>query len=112
MWPNLRYIANMDRFRTTAHMRKPWRLLLGLLCVGLVLLMGTMAATHTHMDRADHPDCGLCVTAHMAVKLASPAVQVVKTPVIQRVEPAHSVVWVRTVSRFALFTRPPPQEEA
>jgi len=112
MWICLRYIESMDCFRTTTHMRKPWRLLLGLLCIGLVLLMGTMAATHAHMDRADHPDCGLCVTAHMAVQLASPAVQAAVTPVVARVEPTHRLVVVRTVSRFALFTRPPPADQA
>ncbi len=108
MWIGVGYIAIMEMFRTTTHMRRPWRLLLGLLCVGLVLLMGTMAATHTHMDRADHPDCGLCVAAHLAVQLSAPPPQVAISPVHVPVETTIPVLCPRTIARFGLFTRPPP----
>ena len=96
----------------TPQMRKPWRLLLGLLCVALVLMMGTMAATHTHTGHAEQANCGLCVTAHMAVDVAAPPPQIAVAPVQVHVETAVSVVRAHTRCRSALFTRPPPVDAA
>jgi hypothetical protein len=98
----------MGRTRSTPLMRKPWRLLLGLLCVALVLMMGTMAAIHTHTGHADQANCSLCVAAHMAVDVAAAPPQISVSPVDAKVETPVTVVRAQTRCRSALFTRPPP----
>lgn len=99
----------MYRQNTTSHMRSPWRLLLGILCVGLVLLGGTLSVTHSHPDGAPHSDCGLCATAHLTVQVATPFTQIAVALVFIRVEAVTVSTRPRTIlSNFALFTRPPP----
>src|ERR1039457_342768 len=68
---NLRYIHGMLGKYATSQMRSPWRVLLGVLCIALIMVGGIVAVTHTHSQREiSHQDCGLCVTAHMAVQVA------------------------------------------
>jgi hypothetical protein len=86
-----------------------WRLLLALLCVALVVFTGTLSVAHWHEnDSIAHADCGLCATAHVTVQLATdiPAGPVIE--VSTRVEASLPAIRPRTLSRFALFTRPPP----
>jgi hypothetical protein len=85
------------------------RLLLGVLCILLVLLGGTLEAVHSHpgLD-ASHPDCALCATAHVVAQVvAAPSLPAVAMLVeaVSHLAP-FSTAWARSI--FDLFTRPPP----
>ena len=89
--------------------RLPWRLILGLLCVALVVLAGTLAVAHGHEDATvSHADCGLCAPAHVTIQLAVAVALIPVAQVFTRVEASIPPDRSRTLSRFALFTRPPP----
>jgi hypothetical protein len=92
-------------------MRGAWRLLLSLLCISLVVACGTIQVVHVHTqgDLSHHPDCALCATAHLSVQLAETSVTLHHVaPVISAVEAFVAPTATRTISTFALFTRPPP----
>ena len=94
---------------TTLRTHPRWRLLLGLLCIALVVLSGTISATHTHgRDHSLHEDCGLCVAAHATIQQAAVPVLLTLTKVIIHVEPARPVRRPSLILAFDLFTRPPP----
>jgi hypothetical protein len=79
--------------------------------MALIVFAGTLSVTHHHQhESASHPDCGLCITAHMAVQAASPAPTVLTTPVFTEVESSDPIARPRTVTLFALFSRPPPAD--
>jgi len=88
-------------------MRSPWRLLLGILCVALVLLSGTLSVTHSHPD-INHAECGLCVSAHTVAQATVAPIQILIAVVMGPVEITVRRAVPRTIFRFALFTRPPP----
>jgi hypothetical protein len=91
------------------HPRSRWSFLLGLLCVALVILIGTIGATHTHArGEAFHADCGLCVSVHATVQTTTPAPDPVLVQVFTRVETSRPVRRPRFQLTFDLFTRPPP----
>jgi len=93
----------------TSRMRSPWRVLLGVLCIFLVMLGGVLSATHTHSrGEVSHQDCGLCVTAHMAVQVAVTVTQVCVAQVFTKVEASRPVASHDFTPQFALFSRPPP----
>jgi hypothetical protein len=103
------YSREMVGQYTSAHVRTPWRILLGVLCISLILLGGIVAATHTHShEEVSHQDCGLCVTAHMAVQVAVTVTQVCVAQVFTRVETSSPVPSHQFTPLFALFSRPPP----
>jgi hypothetical protein len=87
----------------------PWRVLLALLCVLLVVVAGTAQVAHSHPDGTDtHADCSLCAAAHVTVQLQqtpAPAPPVAIIAVLEA-QPAPSAP--SALSTFALFTRPPP----
>jgi hypothetical protein len=86
-----------------------WRLFFGLLCVALLIFAGTLSVAHGHNDGTiDHADCTLCVAAHATVQLVAALPVAPATVVFTRVENALPAARPRTLSRFALFTRPPP----
>jgi hypothetical protein len=88
-----------------------WRLLLGLLCVALLIFAGTLSVAHGHNDGTiDHADCTLCVAAHATVHLVAALPVAPATVVFTRVETTLPPARPRTLSRFALFTRPPPAQ--
>jgi hypothetical protein len=92
-------------------MRSRWRLLVGLLCVALVVLSGTISATHTHdHDGALHVDCGLCVAAHATVQVVSQPALPTLTRVYTRIKVARAIRRPAVVLAFDLFTRPPPAD--
>ena len=94
---------------TTSHMQPRWKLLVGLLCVALVVLSGTISATHTHgRDISLHDDCGLCVAAHATVQLASQPPLPTLARVFTRIETARPIRRPALKLAFDLFTRPPP----
>ena len=105
-----RYSFFMPRQQPHALASSPWRLLLGILCVGLVLLAGTLSVTHTHQrSLATHAECGLCAAGHSIVPNTAVVpelsiAQVFYTPA----EVAPPIAPARTLSHAALFIRPPP----
>jgi hypothetical protein len=88
-----------------------WKLVLALLCIALVIACGTIQAIHVHVDgNLSHADCPLCATAHVSVQIVEPPVSLHVAPVISLVEAYLPAVPSRTLSIFALFTRPPPAD--
>jgi hypothetical protein len=96
---------------TKSHTRSPWRVLLGVLCIALIMVGGIISATHSHSrGEASHQDCGLCVTAHMAVQVAVTVTQVCVAQVFTRVEASSPIASPQFTPQFALFSRPPPAD--
>jgi quinol-cytochrome oxidoreductase complex cytochrome b subunit len=94
---------------TPSRMRSPWRIVLGVVCIALIMVGGLVSATHTHSQREiTHQDCSLCVTAHMAVQVAVTVTQVCVAQVFTRVEASRPIVAHDFTPQFALFSRPPP----
>jgi hypothetical protein len=92
-------------------MRSPWRVLLGVLCIALVLVGGILAATHTHAkEDVSHQDCSLCVTAHMTAQVAVSVTQVLIAQVFTRIEASRPVDQPQFIPQFALYSRPPPAD--
>jgi hypothetical protein len=84
---------------------------LGVLCISLLMLGGVVSATHSHVAAdMSHQDCGLCVSAHMAIQVAASVTQVFVSAVFTRVEAANPVVQRYFIPQFALFSRPPPAD--
>jgi hypothetical protein len=94
----------------TPHTRSPWRLFLGVLCISLILVAGTLSVTHTHADGRVHSDCGLCVTAHAAIHVSAPPTQILISQVFIEIEASRPVARPQSASHFALFSRPPPAD--
>jgi hypothetical protein len=96
--------------RSTTLRKDPrWKLIVGLLCIALVVLSGTISATHTHgRDHSLHEDCGLCVAAHATVQLTTFAPLLTLTRVFTRIETARPIRRPSLILAFDLFTRPPP----
>ncbi len=105
----MRYILRMLGKSTMSRTRSRWRILLGVLCVSLIMLGGVVSATHTHSQgEISHQDCGLCVTAHMAIQVAVSVTHVCVAQVFTRVESSQPVARTQFIPQFALFSRPPP----
>ena len=79
----------------------------GVLCVALVCVMGTVQATHSHPENstASHHACTICATAH-AVNTQTVAF----APVLAAASLAILVAEVSPIFRPAIaqFIRPPP----
>jgi hypothetical protein len=87
----------------------PWRLLLALVCVLLVVVSGTVQAAHSHSDgSANHSDCSLCAVSHVTVQLVQMPTPAPAITVIARIEAIAPSFTPSVLSTFALFTRPPP----
>jgi hypothetical protein len=104
------YIRNtVVRKSSNTKSQSPWKLLLALLCISLVIACGTIQAIHVHPDAdLSHADCPLCATAHVAVQVVEPPVALHVAPVVSLVETFLPAIPSRTLTTFALFTRPPP----
>src|SRR5580704_11681550 len=101
----------MQDQNTTLRVRTALRPLLAVLCISLLMVGGIVAATHSHSQgEASHQDCGLCVTAHMAVQVAVTVTQVCIAQVFTRVEASDPVASLQFTPQFALFSRPPPAD--
>ena len=84
---------------------------MGVLCISLVMLGGVLSAAHTHSaGDVSHLDCGLCITAHMAVQAAAPAPQILLLQVFAAVEASRPVDRPQFIPQFALYSRPPPAD--
>ena len=87
----------------------PWRVLLALLCVLLVVVAGTVQVAHTHADGADtHSSCSLCAAAHVSVDLVQSPAPAPEVSVIAVLEKRPAAIVSSALFTFALFTRPPP----
>jgi len=87
----------------------PWRILLALVCVLLVVVLGAVQVAHTHADgAANHADCALCAAAHISVHPVHAPSPAPATSVVATLEALPLAVLPRTLAIFALFTRPPP----
>ena len=87
----------------------PWRVLLALVCVLLVVVAGTVQVAHSHADGAvTHADCSLCAAAHISVNLVQTPVEAPPVAVVTALEAEPPAVLPIALSTFALFTRPPP----
>jgi hypothetical protein len=92
-------------------LKSPWRVLLGVLCISLVMLGGILSVTHSHShSEVSHQDCGLCVTAHMAVQVAVSVTHVFVSEVFTRIEASQPLASHDFTPQFALFSRPPPAD--
>ena len=100
----------MNRSSQRPKAQSSWKLVLALLCISLVVACGTIQAVHVHpVGNISHSDCALCATAHLGVQVASAAVALHHVaPVVSAVEALVAPSLARTLSTFALFTRPPP----
>jgi len=108
-FPDSCYILGMLGKYTTSHMRTPWKVLLGVVCIALVMLGGVISATHVHSPREiTHQECGLCVTAHMAVQITVSVTHVCVIHIFTNVEASRPVTRTQFIPQFALFSRPPP----
>jgi hypothetical protein len=85
----------------------PWRTLLALLCIVLVMAAATVELTHSHAD-GDHADCALCVVAHVVIQTISAPALLVLFACIAAVALAARVLVLAKVSIFDYVTRPPP----
>jgi hypothetical protein len=93
----------------SARAEPPWRILLALLCVLLVIVLGSVQVAHSHADGNEtHADCALCATAHISVHPVHAPAPAPTTSVVAVVEALPHSTLPRTLSIFALFTRPPP----
>jgi hypothetical protein len=87
----------------------PWRILLALVCVLLVVVLGAVQVAHTHADgTANHADCALCAAAHISVHPVHAPSPAPATAVVATLEAFPPAVLPRALAIFALFTRPPP----
>jgi hypothetical protein len=93
---------------SSARAEAPWRILLALLCVLLVVVLGSVQVAHIHSDGADHADCALCAAAHITVHPVHAPAPAPTTSVVAAVGSLSRSVLPSTLSIFALFTRPPP----
>ena len=93
--------------RPSPFLLSPWRTLLALLCIVLVMATATVELTHTHADGA-HADCALCVVAHVVIQTVSAPALLVLFARIAAVVLAARVLIMAKATIFAFFTRPPP----
>lgn len=85
----------------------PWRTLLVLLCVVLVIATATVELTHHHAD-GQHADCALCVVAHVVIQTVSAPALLVLFACIAAVALAARALVLAKATIFAFYTRPPP----
>ena len=92
-------------------MQPGWRPILGVLCIALILLTGTLSVTHAHQQgEVSHADCGLCLTSHMAVQIAVAPPVILPTQISSPLESYTPIARPQTDTPFALFSRPPPAD--
>jgi len=97
----------MLQSRPSPNVRRPWKILLALLCIVLVVATATVELTHSHAD-GEHADCALCVAAHIVPQIAIAPALIILFARIAAVALAARVLALAKATFFALFTRPPP----
>ena len=97
--------------RTAQNEQTRWRTFLAVLSIALILLVGVVSVAHTHAAAdVSHADCGLCATAHVSIQVVAAPVIIPAALTESRVQSARTIERPRTLTRFALFTRPPPAD--
>ena len=80
----------------------------GVLCIALVCVMGTIQATHSHPENSttSHHTCSICATAHVGLNTQT----IASAPVLATAALASPVSEVSRIFRPATtqFIRPPP----
>jgi len=80
----------------------------GVLCIAIVCVMGTIQAAHTHPENSttSHHTCSICATAHVGLNTQT----VASAPVLVTTALASSISEVSRFLRPATtqFIRPPP----
>lgn len=100
-------------FRSRSNANASWRILLGICCIALIILGGTIHVAHFHAPgSAPDPGCALCATAHVAISPAAPIVVPVRVQLVAAIladlQPAHP----RHFVVLSLTIRPPPSQVA
>ena len=81
------------------------------LCMLLVLLAATLSVTHSHPSESGiHPDCGLCVAAHMALNAAAEPPSLPALRVFIEPSAPQPILRPRAAIQPAHYSRPPPAE--
>ncbi len=76
----------MAHQRSKSNGHSPWKLILALLCISLVIACGTIQAVHVHPNGdISRADCPLCATAHVAI-------QIVESPATSHVAPVVAII--------------------
>lgn len=100
-----------DRTNANAARMRLWRVILAVLCIGLVALGTTVQVAHSHLDKdASHADCSLCVIAHVGAEAVPAPVTLAVATFVSLIETTSPVTRPAAVLTFALFTRPPPAD--
>lgn len=106
-------IVSIPMSRSRSNANASWRIFLGICCIALIILGGTIHVAHFHAPGdAPDPGCTLCATAHVAISPAAPIVVPVRVPLVaapvvdlQPARPRRFVV-------LSLYIRPPPLQVA
>ena len=93
--------------RPSPSAHRPWKVLLALLCIVLVIATATAELTHSHAD-GEHADCALCVAAHVVPQITTAPALLILFARVAAVVLAARVLALAKATIFALFTRPPP----
>lgn len=83
-------------------------MLLGVFCVGLVLLSGMVQAAHFHVSGQPDHDCALCLTAHSIAQMARPMVLQMSSAAVARLAVRRARRLPRRAVILRLTSRPPP----
>jgi hypothetical protein len=100
---------NMRVFNPRQCYQSSWVRVLGVVCIALVLLSGTIQVSHAHViGQVDHEGCSLCVTAHHAVQGVALVTLDIYVQHVTRVAPKVQNETPRQRFLLKLANRPPP----
>jgi hypothetical protein len=84
------------------------RVLLGILCIALILTGAAIHAVHTHPDGTIHPDCALCLNAHLVLATVTVLVLLLFSRVSNPAPFEVAETFHFFPAHFVLYNRPPP----
>jgi hypothetical protein len=85
---------------------------LGIVCIALVLICGTVQVAHNHPTGQPNHDCSLCTTAHHVIQVVALAALDVSGQPVAPVAPEPTRELPRRPFFFKLSCRPPPAAPA
>ncbi len=96
-------------FRSRSNTNASRRILLGILCIALIIVGGTIHVAHFHAPgAAPDPGCALCAAAHVAISPAAPIVIPVRAQLVAALIAELQPTAPRRFVVFSLYIRPPP----
>ena len=99
----------MLRLKFKPRSQGPRALLFGILCIALVLVGATIQVAHTHeFENLAHPECSLCVTAHVSIAPAAVIALPAPRDYAARIEVELAADHPRSFFTLPLYIRPPP----